>query len=301
MSTLTSIVAYTGHTDKNSPKFLGGYERVLTTERKVVQDDLMADLETIEYLEENTGYKLEYGQCFIVNHFIENFSNKLEYKDGCTNLLGEFKSRRFTTADYSQIDSSDYRAISHLCIFQNGKCYIQKITFSMFIVKEFLSFSGEPSIKKQSDSIQLKKADATYCRETDTLRFRNARSLKSIFPWIGESQRTATDKEVQDFLANDFLSIETGFNLDNVKQISKSKIPPSVDKLNLISSNTVYRQKTIAYAKPFLNGTNILQNDGLLHIHSDNDLRRVLDVVNEMYYKSGIFEEKRVSNSSRSV
>ena len=257
--------------------------KIVLSQQKNILDDFSTN--KIEKIDFTPGYKLDEEEWFI----IKQFSVKEFFIDIC--------NPKYSSASLNQIKKGDYEKTSVIIIIQNGHTYFQRITPSLFIFnKTFLDYSGEPKIVTHKKHLVIRnKSDAVYDFKHDILYFKDIGKLKIIFPGIETLQREATQNEVDEFVKNDFISLD-GMNRNRIGTLNRKRIGDIGTKYSNLSNEK--KKALISYAKKNA-GVEIADNKFV--VKTDTDLKNILYAMDQRYYYADIFEENRLANSVRVI
>ncbi|SES46072.1 hypothetical protein [Psychrobacillus sp. OK032] len=232
------------------------------------------------------SYKLEEDEWFT----IDDFSNKEFYI--------EFLSRTFISTDYNQVTKQNYSKLEYLCSVQGGTYFFQKIYESNLIKKKFLSMSATPVlVDSENEPILIlnKIPDAIYDQDFDLLYFKKLSALTSIFRGIETLYKEATQVETEEFLKNDFIRLEEGYNVNKVKTANRKRIALAMDTLGTYSPQD--QQSIFAYTKEYCGELQYDENHKFFRIKSEDDLKKLLYGIEQRYYTTLLGNEKRLANS----
>lgn len=256
------------------------YKNILSQKSEIISAVDFSIIETIDF---NPSHKLEDDEWFQ----IQNFSKQDFYIEECNS--------NYSTASLSQLVNIEYKDLGCICIFQAGQRHFQKITPALFVSKRtLLDYSGQPKIVKHKQQIEIRiESDAVYDISKDTLYFRNLSKIKSIFPGIEELHRVATQKEVDKFLGNKFITL-TDFETKTVGAQNRKRIADIGGKFEKLNSEK--KEKLIKYAK---DKSGLKLNNEALEIGSEVDLKKLLYAMDQRYYYADFYEEERIASSVR--
>lgn len=232
------------------------------------------------------SYKLEEDEWFT----IDDFSNK-EF-----NI--DFLSRTFISTDYNQVTKQNYSKLEYLCSVQGGTYFFQKIYESNLIKKKFLSMSATPVlVDSENEPILIlnKIPDAIYDKDFDLLYFKKLSALTSIFRGIETLYKEATQVETEQFLKNDFIRLEEGYNVNKVKTANRKRIALAMDTLGTYSPQD--QQSIFTYTKEYCGELQYDENQKFFRIKSEDDLKKLLYGIEQRYYTTLLGNEKRLANS----
>lgn len=267
----------------------------------------------------NTYHIILSGQTVYDN--IPSFEHSYEYDDdrklhdGEWFVLEDFKSKEycpdvvknvFTAENYSFLSRDKYENIKYVIAIQEkeGHHYFlfQNVT-SSFIYKKYKALSWENIIRPTDQAVLIKKngllvlkesPDAYFCLEDNKLYFKNLSTITSIFKGINELYREATDDEVTNFLNLDIINRAEAFNNDDVKTQNRKKIKEALDRYNHFDA--AKKAKMPDYIKSYCNEIYDEQTHKF-KVSSEEDLTKLLNIINQRYYTTEIDGEKRIANS----
>jgi len=251
-------------------------------------DEIIENLsiETIQLLDFTPSHILDEDEWFKLS----DFSTKNYFIDVCRS--------DYSTASLNQVNNGNYSQISCIVLFQNGQKHFQRITPSRFVNQKcFLDFSGEPRIVEQRNQLEIKpESEAIYIAAEDALYFKDVAKIKFFFSGIEILHREATQEEVDDFLNNDFISLEN-YEAVSVGVLNRKRIADIGVKYQNLTSDK--KTRLIDYAKEKA-GID-LSDEGAFKISSETDLKNLLFAMDQRYYYADVYEENRVANSVRIV
>lgn len=230
-------------------------------------------------------------------------------------VLDNFKTRNycpdivkqvFSGIGYSYLARDRYKDIKYVISIQEkgGKHFFlfQNITTS-YIYKKYKALSWEniknPTdqavlIKKEGLIVLKENPDAYYCLEDNNLYFKELSSITSIFRGINELYREATDDEVTEFMELDMIDREDDFNNEKVKTQNRRKIKEALDRYNNFDSDK--KAKMPSYIKKYCHEL-YDENTNKFKVSSEDDLTKLLNIINQRYYTTELDGEKRLANS----
>lgn len=134
----------------------GGYSKVISG--KVIfqiPDDLNSSRKY------DSNYHLEDDEWFSIHGFSK--------KSFCLDIM----RKKFVSAEYDQIRTGDFQRIDHLCAFQKGNFFFQKVGAKRFIQKRLLSLNRLTITEDEPLIVIENTPHAIYVQKTDTLHFKN--------------------------------------------------------------------------------------------------------------------------------
>ena len=137
---------------------------------------------------------------------------------------------------------------------------------------------------------------AIFIRADDILLFRDIAFISSIFKGIDQLYKEATEPEVKDFLASDFIKLTDGYDHNSVSKSNRKRLALVTDTMKTMS--TAQREDLIAYIKGYCQEEVYLTEDGkCFELSTDTQLKLVLYGVEERFYTTQHSNEKRLANS----
>ena len=230
-------------------------------------------------------YKLEKeeNEWYSVDNFLEK-----GYKN-------ELIEKEFNSTSYNQITEADYSKIIYLCCKQGNYFLFQKLSPTQFISRKWLSISGEPRIEKRPIIVFKDFVDAVYDTASNILYFKEIAKIKPMFEGIEELYREATQKEVDDFLRHDFLTLGKGFTSKQIKTANRKRIATAMDILKNLSSDD--QQSIFKYTKEYCPDVLCANASNAFIIDTEQHLKSVLFGIEQRYYTTVLGDEKRLANS----
>lgn len=227
-------------------------------------------------------YKLEDDEWSSVTKF-----SKEEY---CIDFL----KKKFVSAEYIQIPVDEYYHVEFLASVQESKIYFQKMLSSQLLEKNWFSIGHSPKLVVGKPIIVINNsADAVYDKTADILYFRKLTSISTIFKGIEVLYREATDKETEDFLKSDFITLEDGYNAESVKSMNRKRIAIAMETLNKLPPNE--KKNMVSYIHDYCPKVNF-KNESF-EIKTEDDLKDVLFGIDQRYYTTPFGHEKLLANS----
>lgn len=227
-------------------------------------------------------YKLEDDEWYK----IENF--------GKTDFFNPLTHQEFFSTSYVQIHSKHYDQIKYFCLVKNNLFLFQKMLPSQLMKNKILDLSGEPKILENKHMIVLyKKVDAIYNKSEDTLYFRDFSKLKTFFKDIETLYREATQEEIDEFLALDFIQTTSNFTYENIGAANRKKIALILDKVKTFQEE----EKTMLLNYIHEYCSDIAYKDKTFEIATEKQLREILFGLEQRYYTTPLDKEKRLANS----
>lgn len=235
-------------------------------------------------IEFDSNYKLEDDEWFS----IQAFSGKGYYI--------EFLRRRFISTDFNQITREGYNNIDYLCAYQSGIYYFQKISTSQVIRKKYFAFSDEPTLVENEPIIVIDNyPDAIYVKNEDILYFKKLTAITGIFKGIDQLYQEATQEETEEFLENDFITLENNYSADKVKKANRKRIAMAMATLQQFTP--AQKQDIFTYIREYCVDLVFDENEESFAISGDEDLKKLLFGIEQRYYTTRQGGEKRLANS----
>lgn len=162
-------------------------------------------------------------------------------------------------------------------------------------LRKFEGLDNQAVLIKKEGLLALKdEPDAYFCLENNQLYFKNLSSITSIFRGINELYREATNDEVTDFLGLDIIDREDNFNNDEVKTQNRRKIKEALDRYNHFDPDK--KAKMPGYIRKYCQEL-YDENTNKFKVSSEDDLTKLLNIINQRYYTTELDEERRIANS----
>jgi hypothetical protein len=211
-------------------------------------------------------------------------------------FLLDFLQNNVDSVNYNQIVKDDLKKLSFICTVQDNLYFFQTINSSFYISKKWFSID-ELALETDKPIITINPfADAIYNRQTDTLYFKKLAAVQKIFKGMDQLYRAATDAETQEFLENEFLEVDAGFQTLNVTIPNRKRIALVNETLSRFSDDE--KQAIYNYTNQY---SQVSYENGKFKIKSDDDLKFVLWGIEQRFYTTPIGGEKRVANSIISI
>lgn len=226
-------------------------------------------------------------------YYIEKFS----LKKYCIDLL---KKSEFNSARYSQTSDVDPEKIHHLVSYQREGRFLFQRVYSRNILKKkrILSLGDSVEIKDTKQGIVINDIpDAIYVVEEDCLYFQKLETISPIFKGINELYREATKEETKIFLDNEFIVLEDGFCVDNVKKMNRKRIAMAMKYLGKFSEKE--KNEIFVYTSEYFPGLNY--NGNSFEIHNDEELKELLFGIDQRLYTTPVTKEKRCASTVMSL
>jgi hypothetical protein len=269
---MVHLVAFTGTRS-------GGLHKVLATNNTIFETQDFTS--RVAY---SPATNLDTGEWFYIGDFIAK-----NYENDFIN-----RSSPINTTSLNQAPVDKYKSIKYLCCEIGTDKYFQKFLPSQLLSKKWFSVSDSPVLEVDKKIISFSNIpDAVYDSASDTLYFRDIAKVKTIFKGIGELYREATQREVKEFLEQDFIVLTDGYSIDDVKVPNRKRIASAVDRLTSYSVQD--KSDIFNYIHEYC--PTVIFNNGKFSISSEDDLKYVLFGIDERYYTTKLGNEKRLANS----
>lgn len=243
------------------------------------------DLQAISQVTYSHDHNLDEDAWFKV----DNFSEKSFFLD----ILGD----EIDAKDYNGATKVDFKNISFILGLQNRDIYFQKVTPATFVRKKLIQFGEVAVVEDCCDRLVVKaQPDAIYLKDIDVLIFRELSTISSIFRGIDELYKEATEDEVKNFLANDFIEVKGAYDFSVVSKPNRKRIALVNDTMATMPEEQ--RRGLISYIKDYCKEQVQLTADGRkFELSSDTELKLVLYGIEERFYTTKHSKEKRLANS----
>lgn len=234
---------------------------------------------------------IEDGEWFV----IEDFSKK-DFSDFFVNKVS---SDTFEATSFSQMKKSDFGEINYICSYQdNNLLCFQKVLTNSMKPRKFLGLtnsSASPFVydKKFSAIFINTYPDAIYRKDKDDLHFQKLEKLTTIFKGIDQLYKAATQKEVDNFLKNDFIKTAETYKFSKVTKGNRKRIASIQSTLDQLTPEK--KDDFFLYAKNYC--PELINDTGCFYISSESDLEMVTSVFQERFYTTTMSSEKRRANS----
>lgn len=227
-------------------------------------------------------YKLEDDEWFKLDGFLSR-----NYHNGLI-------ENAFNGTSFNQITTDKYEDIKYLCCKQNDLYLFQKMSTNQLLSKKWFKITDAPTLQTDKPIIVINEwIDAVYDKGSNTLYFKDIVKIKQMFKGIEILYRTATQTEVNTFLAQGFISLGASFTSNDVKTANRNRIAMALDTLNGFSPSEVLQ--VVNYTKSYC--TSVPINGNIFVIETEEHLKLVLYGIEQRYYTTSIKPEKRLANS----
>lgn len=256
------------------------YRKMLSTEESVYPSFEEIVETTYEY---NSGTTLEAGEWFKIS----NASTK-DYKI-------DLFSENYNTVDFDSLNRREFSKIDFMFIINDNFIFFQNISKSKLASKKRIGSFGE-QFEYQTDCNEIVVKDipdAIYRIDNDSLYFNRLEAITGIFKGIDQLYREATNEETEDFLNNDFISLENNYNVNNVKTANRKRIAMAQKTLSQLNEND--KNNIFSYIEDYC--PNLKANDNTFSIKNENELKTLLYGIEQRFYTTPVGGEKRIANS----
>lgn len=273
------LLAYSGKTS---------IESLLSTENAIY--DVCVENQTLYASTHNL--RRDENEWFYIENFRASIFNTAIAKVGGTEIkIEELFVRLIELNDF---ESRDYSRIKWLITKQGEDYYFQKVTPSSRIQNKTVLYfwEGTPEIRKMNNSIEVHRdrPDIVYDAAADKLIFKDLSKAKVMFPMLEELYREATEGEVKAFFSlRTDLSMPTSFDIGirNRKSIARLLV-----KITGLSDEA--KTMLATYVTDHLDKAGLQTgDDGRIIISTSTQLKGYLDLLDERFITSEIYEEDR--------
>lgn len=256
------------------------YRKMLSTQEKIYEDS--ASMVEVSY-DYTAGATLENGEWFK----IENASQQ--------SYAIDLIQQNYESLDFDSLSKRDFIQIDYVFVKNGNEICFQNVSKTRLASKKRLWSFGE-SFEYDSDSIEIiinETPDAVYCSETDILYFRKLEPIVGIFKGIADLYREATDTETEQFLQNDFITLQNEFGTSAVKTANRKRIALAVKTLSELSQDD--RANIFSYIGEYC--PDLKTEDNTFSVGCEDDLKMVLFGIEQRFYTTPVGGEKRIANS----
>lgn len=239
-----------------------------------------------EALDYKPSYKLEEGEWFKIASF-----SKSDYVNSVGNLLNQNAS----SVNFDSLTRQEFEKIDFLFTKVEQDIFFQNIPKSQLIRKKMIGcFGGDFKYIAESNQIFIKEfPDAVYDVNADILYFKKLESITGIFKGIEQLYREATDEETENFLRNDFILLDDGYDAKKVKILNRKRIALALDILNNLNNDD--KRNIFKYIGEYC--SDLKKGESSFKISSENDLKLLLFGIEQRFYTTPVGNEKRIANS----
>lgn len=256
------------------------YRKLVSTDEKIYDDITVIKNSCSQYA---PGAVLEDGEWF----YIENAKNQ-PYASGVL-------ERDFESVDFDSLERKEFDKIDFLFVYSENNAFFQNISKARLIAKKSVVCFGENFEYKsnQQEIVINDLPDAIYVLSEDRLYFRRLESITSIFKGIDQLYREATDEEVNSFLHNDFISLQNGYGVSNVKTANRKRI--ALAKKTLDELSDADRRRIFAYIGEYC--PDLKTDKDAFEIGTEDEMKMLLFGIEQRFYTTPVGGEKRLANS----
>lgn len=256
------------------------YRKVLSSESTIFPEFVPENTSTSLY---TPGASLKDDEWFYITNIKE--------KEYSIDLLSE----TFTTVDLEMLTSLEFTKIDYLFVFDEHFIFFQNVSKPKLISRKKIIHMGDAfTYKTDCAEIVIKDLpDAIYDKSADILYFRKLESITSIFRGIDMLYREATQEEIDDFLANDFISLKDNYNSSMVKTANRKRIAMATKTLSELSKSD--RENIFEYIGDYCPELKVTEKS--FEIGTENELKMLLYGIEQRYYTTLVGGEKRLANS----
>ena len=264
-------------------KVAGGrepYRKVLAEDNNIFDVPIKLS-ESIKY---SSGAILESDEWF----YVDNFSGK----SYCPHFL---KTESFSSVNFDTLTIADFEKIEFICGVQGDFYFFQRITPSSRIQRKYIAIGDSCKYVEDERSINLRMpSDGIYCKISDKLYFHMLKNVVAIFKGIDELYKEATIKDVQEFLANDFIQVGEGFHPSSVGTSNRQRITKAIEIIKGFSEED--KKFIVKYINDYCSELHKNESGNFI-INKDGDLKTLLWGIEQRYFTTDIGAERRVANS----
>lgn len=197
------------------------------------------------------------------------------------------------------IEKENLKEISVIALVENWtseRLIVTRIFPRYYIKKRFFSFDWEPKLWEEDDYVIFSwDVDVYYCQ--NRLYFKNYSIARSVFPWLGDFYREATNEEVENFLGNSIF--EQNERNRRVSERNRKRIAIVMNNNDIQRDNEQVRNQYIDYAREVGFWDSI--HNSKFKVESDKDLAKVLNILDERIYKTPITNRLMEANSVTNI
>lgn len=200
----------------------------------------------------------------------------------------------YESVDHEQLQNNEFTRIDYLFVETQNSIFFQKINKAGVTRKGLFKIGDEYQYLNETGFIAINECpDAIYVKDEDALYFQNIGRINGIFKGISDLYREATEQEVEQFLQNDYISLEAGFSAKAVKIPNRKQIALLGHTLSQMDIQK--KKEMFLYFEEYF--PELVTEDNRFKIATDDDLKIVLCGVGERFYTTPVGGEKRLANS----
>lgn len=255
--------------------------------RRVASDEKLFDGDPVDpsmRIPYSAETLLDEDEWFVVN----NFSDR--------SYFPEFLRPDLVSSDVSELEKDQFEKISYLVAAQGDDFYFQRVVPSSMLKKKIIAFGDSAYLERPMTRIVVNmQPDAVFYRQSDELIFKDLARVSPIFTGIDELFREATSEQVNDFLSQDFISVD-GFGIDDVSKPNRKRIALALESLGRMSDTE--RDSIFVYIREYCQSTLDYESDeGTFIVTSDEDVKNLTYGIEERFYTTTVLRERRLANS----
>lgn len=251
---------------------------------KLMSDQEIFNLSIDEAVEYSLETLLEDEQWYR----IEEFSQK-KY---CIDLLKE----DWDSTAYEMLRELDVNKIEYICSYQDKNIFYFQRVFKNNILRKttFLNIGDNIELERRNNILIINEyPDAVYYRDQDCLYFKKLETISPIFRGIDVLYREATQKEVESFFDEQFISLSSDYTALKVGKANRRRLAMAMDILGKM--NERQKKQIFSYTDQYYPG--LQYNGSSFLINGEDDLKNLLYGIEQRFYTTPVTNEKRVANS----
>ena len=256
------------------------YRKMLSTNELV-----FPELETLVYNAEpySPGTALEEDEWFAIN--------ELSTEPYAIDIV----KNNYSTIDFETLDKMDFKSIDFLFVIDGDNIFFQKVSKTKLATKKTIwNFGEQYRFDNDVNEIVIKDIpDAIYNKKTDTLYFKKLEIITGIFRGIEMLYREATNKEVYDFLHNDFITLENDFSVENVKTANRKRIAMATDALKKLDEKD--RKNIFIYIAEYC--PDLKREDSAFSVGNEEELKFLTWGIEQRFYTTPVGNERRIASA----
>lgn len=202
----------------------------------------------------------------------------------------------FNTTNYAEANRVKTESIEYIISVQDNTYFFQRILKHSLMMKKRITLGDTVRLDPGEKSIVINSLpDAIYVKDTDTLYFRKLSIISPIFKGIDELYREATEEETEEFLKNDFVELEEGYGVKNIKKSNRKRIAMAMETLESFSKRD--KQKILKYTHEYYPALKYEEEKNVFSIGNEEEMKYLLWGIEQRYYTTPVTRERRVANS----
>jgi hypothetical protein len=208
----------------------------------------------------------------------------------------EFIGDELISTEIADLRKEEFEKIAVLLSFQGGDYYLQKVRPSSIVKKKAVAFGDVAVVESDANRIFVNdQPDAIYLPSKDGLIFKDLARISSLFPGIDLLYREATDDQVTDFLALDFVTADN-FQVGDVSKPNRRRIALALATLDRLTKEE--RAQILTYTQSYMKDKLAFNDEGTsVLVSTDEDLKYLMYGIEQRFYTTEIGLEKRIANS----